>query len=72
MTTLREHYRMVFHAPGADEVINDLIGFTGRLGETERAGANALIARITRMILTPDKPMRPRAIKSNGGRIAHG
>lgn len=70
--TTRDHYRTVFHAPGAQEVIDDLCAWASRLGEPERAGAHATIARITRMILTPEKPPRTASIKSNGGRIAHG
>lgn len=72
MSTIREHYRTVFHAPGADQVIDHLCAYARSLGEAERPGANALIALITRMILTPERAPRIRTVKSNGGRIAHG
>lgn len=72
MSTLREHYRTVFHAPGAQEVLQDLIGFVDRRSEGERAGGNAVLARITRMLHTPEPAARVTRAKTNGGRIAHG
>jgi hypothetical protein len=71
--TLPEQYRLIFRAPGGDEVLADLVRFIERLpSPEERGGARAVLSRITHMLHVTDPKPKVRAVPASGGRIAHG
>ena len=73
MTTKPELYREVFNTPAGRQVFADICGYVERMNVAEPGSAGKLIAHIARMKdMPPAAAPVPRALRTTGGRIAHG